>query len=540
MKKFLIILLSLVLIVFCVGCGSYQPPIIDGSGSTSGSGGSGGTGSGGDNPNNPPDGPTPPEEEVIVFTVSLFVANSDGKLVRFIPDASMNIKAQWEGADGIFIEPFDSLGVARAYGLDGEYRITLSDLPKDYTYNPNGIEADNDLRDINIELLPYTTTPDKKTSEYDCIRLNTEGTYKVKLSKKTDLRHFEYQPQGAGIYTIESIVDITAGKINPRMIKYGGTIGFKWVEETVNDGGASGSYTKNFKWQIQLDDSSYVGNVWTFAISADVATGVDYPVDVYFKLTFVGLVPPLEIVQAKGPFYNGPQPTGTFQWSFFDNPNGTDSDGNNRYYTDSSLGANGNPMRFRLNWTDYNGNGEFDEWIDLNGDGKRDENEIGLEGDGFYHFYDPVIYADNDGWGPLLWTIISGWDCLDHPKGTGGQKMDSLQGSRVFTATKNYSYFMEEYAKYAKSTSAFGGGERKVNGIYEPINGIIGVHPLTRELMLALQELAPVAGDGYFMDGDGVAESGPRGAGMEDSYESKIRVDSSEDYMFLLFCGYFK
>ena len=499
MKKLLIILLSLTLALAFAGCGSFgtwRPPVDPGNQTE----GSGGSGSGTNKPN--PDDPDDPDEpetpgEGYTYTVSLYRINEKGKEVYFFPDSTMNISAQWEGADGIHTAPFDNFGVATVTGLDGEYRVTLSNLPAGYTYDPNGIEADNDLRDIRIVLLQYSIKARGQTHGlYDCISLTTEGAYMVTLTSKSEKLYFEYTPRAEGIYSVESIVDIRAGKVNPKMDWYiGQRAGAKYLDSTIDGGGASGPYTKNFRKTLTVDDPSYVGNTWTFAIYAD--TTESYPVEVFFRVSYVGLPDQREIVQAKGPFYKGSVEPGTWQWSVLDN-----KQSNGRYYTDGTFGANGNPMRFKL-WKQEDG------------------------GDGFYHFFDMDKYAENGGWGPMLWTLIKGWDLVDHPMSTTG-KLDSIAGQRAFTPTKNYSFFMEKYAEYAITIK----DPRQTDSI--------SVHPVNEELMKALQDLAPTAGDGYFRDGDGIAEAGPIASGMEDSFDSGLRIDSSEEYMFLLFCGYFK
>lgn len=520
MKKFLIILISLVLaavMTFAVGCniGTYTPPI-DIVEPPPPPGGDKDNKPDKDKPGGPEEGGGDETEVGFTYTVTLYRMNDEGFTSRFYPQPN-TIQAQWTGDDGNHSAMFDANGVATCKGLDGEYYVTLSGLPDGYTYDPNSVYADNDLKDINVELLPYGLGSGRGTGLYDCIRINKEGVFQVTLNSKSSKVYYEYQPQRRGVYTIESMADARAGKINPKMTRYSGQSAFKFNPVEQNDGGISGSYTKNFKWQIQVDGDEYVGNVWSFEISADTVDN-KYPVTFYFKMTWVSDVNVREIINANGPFYTGGLPAGTFRWSYRDNVNG------NRYYTDGSLGENGNPMRFRLWWVDNNGNGIFDE---------------GDEGDGFYHFYSMEEYPDGytdatgtypAGYGPLLWTLIDGWDEIQHPSGDGGVAYPSLMGSRAFTATKNYSYFMDAYQRYSIYLSInVGNGNRST-----------GIHPVNDELMKAIQELATALN--YFRDGDGSAETHEN---VFDSPEDGISgyygplVDSDEDHMWLIFCGYF-
>lgn len=546
MKKFLIILLSLALIVLCVGCGTYEPPIIVGGENIVD----------GDKDKPKPDdkdddnnnGDVGFEDDLLVFTVTLNTRNAEGKLVRFPARESDNIQAQWtalDGGNGNHTAQVDSTGVATAKGLDGEFRVTLSNLPASYTYDPNGIYVDNDFRDVEIELLNVISTSGTGKGLYEsegCIVLNSVGTYKAVIQKKYiagqynvsdgSIIYFQFTPSQSGYYSLESMVDITDEKINPIMDKWSGTSAFKFNPITTDGGGSEGEFTKNFKWEISLPPAE-VGNCWTFGIKADAIKGVDFPVTIYFKLTYIGENNGGEIVKAKGPFYKGDVITGDFQWSYKDNiqvdSDGnpiTDKNGHTKYYTDNSI-KGGTEMRFRLWWVDLNANGIFDE---------------ADEGDGFYHYYSmekyPNGYTEGDktypaGYGPLLWTIIGGWDDVCHSyTGSSGNPpppptpTNNLIGRAFNIDGKNYNYFLLDYTVYAKPYKT-----------YTEIGGSITttIHPVNQELVGALQKFATAFN--YFNDGEGHAEAGPIVIG---EYDCGYRVDSDEDHMWLVFCGYFK
>ena len=592
MKKFIIILLSLVLFVFCVGCGTYVPP------TDLGGDGSGNTSQGGEEkPGKPGDNVDPPddwEKDEMVFTVTLNIKNSNGELVRYSPRPSDNIFAQWtgEGGAGNFTAKFNSMGVASCKGLDGEYRVTLSNLPSDRIYDPNGIYVDNDFRDVSIELFDVLSTSGTGKGLYvqqgTCIPLNSVGTYKATVEKAYvkgqsqgvedgSIIYFEYTPTEPGYYSLESMVDVEDGKINPLVDVFRGTSQFKLFYETIDGGGIEGDFTKNFKWEMRIQEG-FTGNCFTFGIKADIVNGVSWPVDIYFRLIYVGATIPTEIVQAKGPFLNDIYPNatvqGTWQWSFLDNPKG-----GNRYSTSGDKryelywnDLDGNGIWTPAEWKDTNGNGVFDqgdEWLDMNGNGifddadrYRDTNKNGKfdildewwdtngdgicgmdTGDGFYHEFDLEKYPDGytdpitgatypAGFGPLLWTIIGGWDAIYHNyTGAPGDPppppipIDNLLGMASDVNGKNYNYFLEDYNKHTR-----------VQQTYTERGGSITttIHPVNKELMEALQALAPARG--YFQDGDGFAEVGDPDA----VYQSPYFVDSDEDHMWFVFCGYYR
>lgn len=596
MKKFLIIFLSLVLIVVCAGCGTYTPPIIpENPGGTTGSGGSGGTGGNNGGTDGGEDRPPVDGEEDFIFTVTLYETNGKGQKTRFYPQTGQVIEVLWAGESSLATAKVDPTGVARKEGLDGDYRVSLSNLPTDsngnptHTYNPNGITADNVNRDVEIVLIPIRTTGagngNSNSSKYN---LTTEGAYLATFRRAGQEIWYQYKPTVSGVYTIETLIDAEANEVNPTIKFYNSNTG-GWYDpnpiETITDGGAGSSFTKNAKWEVTLD-SSEIGNIRTFTLSID--SKVNYPIDVYFSVTYVGEFYSYFPVKANGPFYTGPAPTGSFRLSYLDNPNG-----NNMYYTDGSLGAGGNPMRFKLQWEDVDGNGRYtpaewkdtngngvfdkgdqwkdtngngvfdpgDEWKDTNGNGIldwedkngngvwdegegewwkdtngdrvfdygdewKDDNENGVfdegdewwdedgdgecgmdTGDGFYHFYDEVLYAENDGWGDLLWANLLIQDDILVSYGY-------MAGVNAFSEKTKTSYFefLNAYRPYCKN----------------------GRHPVNKEIMEMFQDL--LFSLGYYNDGTGAAETGFY-MGVQEYFGPYI--NSAHDTMFLLFCGYF-
>ena len=434
MKKIFILTLILLLVtsfaLSVAGCGSYNPPIIPDNPYEDG----GNSSSGGGTTTKPGE-----EEEQLVFTVTLY---SEGK--RFSP--SFTFYAQWTSEDKTEIvnAPFNALGVAQTKGLDGEYRVTLSGLPDDYTYDPNGNYVDNDNRDINIDLLPIIKTRNKGTDYYsDCIELSKLGTYRYTFTSRDEMPWFRYYPTAQGKYVIESWVDIYENEINPVMIHYSGStqyINLNYPAGTYDDGGTSSTYTKNFRFELELA-SNMVGNVWAFRLYADCKG--EYPINVDFTIKLIGDYSGpedvYEVVAAQGPFLKT-DPAGTWTYNYADNGKVLDS------------------SRFKLNK------------------------------DGFYYLYDEEKYSLNGGWGPMLFAKLNK-DCeaMNYSEDSVDQGgfSNELIYYRLRFGVKDYMAFMSKYFDYCNKE---------------------GAHPVTAELREFLQLYAIHAS--LFMDGEGIAEKG--------------------------------
>lgn len=260
MKKFLTVFLSfslcLILCLGLTGCiSSYSPA----------------EGPGNNNPGgNTTD--TPNEEEP--FTVVLVLEDE-----MFIPDSDVGV--QWYDGESLYSAQFDK-GVASVYGLDGDYRVTLTDIPRGYTYNPNIYYATNKNKDVQIELLPLLRATgqgtDWFTSAYNIIRA---GTYGVTFTEAGQRVYCNFTPPERGVYEFESINDVTANEVNPRIEDYGQNP--RWTPtlpyETCKDGGVSAAYTRNFKYQTNIDQDCL-----NFIIRCDSRVG--YPATVYFTITY--------------------------------------------------------------------------------------------------------------------------------------------------------------------------------------------------------------------------------------------------------------
>ena len=438
------------LLVLCfTGCTTYKPPIVTDNPYE-------GDNSGGGTTQPKPDGD---KDEERVYTVTLY---SEGK--RFSPNVIFY--AQWTSEDKteIVSAPFNALGVAETKNLDGEYRVTLSGLPDEYTYDPNGIFVDNDNRDVNIELLPIIETKNKGTDYYtDCIEVSKLGTYRHQFNARNEKAWFRYYPTAQGKYVIESWVDVYENEVNPVMIHYAGNssyVNLDYPTGTYDDGGTSSTYTKNFKFMLELS-GNMVGNVWIFQLYADCKG--EYPVNVDFTIKLLGDYSgkddeKFEPAEVKGPFLNT-RPEGKWTYNYADNGRVLDS------------------SRFVLN-----------------------------ENDKFYHLYDEEKYADNGGWGPVLFAKLSK-DCevFRDPESTGdsGGFLNPHIFSRLKFNGKDYTTFMKIYCAYCN---------------------VDGAHPVTQELKDFLQLYA--SSMTLFADGEGKAEL-------------FNKLSANEEDMWLFGCGYY-
>ena len=550
MRRIFIMVFMLLFVISLSGCGIYRPPIIT------------------ENPYDEEDPLTPPggnkdpskdpNNDEPVFTVTLY---SEGR--RFSPNVIFY--AQWTSDDKTEIvnAPFNALGVAQTTGLDGEYRVTLSGLPDDYTYDPNGIYVDNDHRDVSIELLTIIETPKSAPKYESSIVISQLGTYRHTFESADESVWYQYFPQAQGKYVIESWVDVTENEINPTMEWFYGNpqyVNIDYPAGTYDDGSTSSTFSKNFKFELELS-SGMVGNVWIFRLFA--ACKGELPIDVDFTIKLVGdysgTDDVFDPVLPNGPF-RIINPEGKWTYNYADNDkvldskrfklNWVDVNNNGKYdseYTDLNLNGkfdegdewrdtNGDGVYTPSvdQWWDLNGNGRFDlnvdlwidngngrpecggdEWIDTNKNGKfdegdpwRDENGNGVcdfdLGDGYYREYDPVKYADNDGWGPILFAKLNKDIEVMNYGDDGGGGHFANPNVRLRFDGKDYINFMETYFKYCNKE---------------------GAHPVTKELKDFLQHYAST--QSLFCDGESLAET-------------HYGLKANEEDMWLFACGYFR
>ena len=330
--------------------------------------------------------PTMNDDPTDDFTVTL-TANGEPYTPR------MDMYVYWSDGFSVHTAKVDETGVARIDGLDGDYRVTLSAVPNEYTYDPNSNIATNDDRNIVVELYTLNVLTGGGTGIYDCYNFSKTGVYCAVIDDPDDAIYFQYAPDRSGTYTIESWIDTTADNINPYIDVYGGSSQFKYYIKTTDDGGAVGSYTINFVHTVQIaaeNISSGGQAVYTFAVKAESKNN-KYPITVTFA------------VKRNGEFesnYGSGKGTGSnlaipsYDFSGFK-------------LSDHEYGAD-----YSMVYPEYLYSGNtyvFDEerfklWQKKDG------------GDDFYHVFDEVKYASTGGYGPILYANIkSNCRFIDRP-----------------------------------------------------------------------------------------------------------------------------
>lgn len=257
------------------------------------------------------------------YTVTLLL---DG--MQFKP--SGNTYAQWtkitETGDitGFKTASFNQDGVAFVNGLDGEYRVTLGNVPDGYAYNPNLYYASGESRNTVIELYPIIQTQGTGADEYEnIIHIRQEGVYRVTISKLYGVQkgvYFQFSiPKDGGVYSVQSLVDVMENTINPVAEIYTGTgVGAKFWSYTIDDGVEfeNGSYTKNFYFEGQASEEQGGFGIIPFAVRATTNTG-KFPVTVDFLVSrkddFPSTHQDAELVYAKQlPKEKAPEGNGTW------------------------------------------------------------------------------------------------------------------------------------------------------------------------------------------------------------------------------------
>lgn len=432
LRKFLLILTALCLVFAFGACGTYTPPSEGGGGGTVKPGG-----------DDDPDVPEPPEEDG--FTVTL-LWNNESFTEEQYPNVDL-LQAQWtdKETNQKYRANFNSEGVASISGLDGDYQVTLVTPPDGFTYDPNIYQATNALNSVLIDLYQLTPTKGTGSDPYDgSITINSPGAYRVTLQTATQEIWFRVRPTERGLYSIESLVDVTANKINPILYTYAGTDGYVNMasEQKIDDGGSANSFTKNFRWEIQLPKEE-VGSLRFFVIRSTNNDPSAYPLVVDF------------IYDKDGDFTGGTQPAV---------PVLPEEDF-------SKWGDGGNADQITPEGTfTYCANrpGVANHLLDA------DMVKLNPE-DGYYHYYDAVTGE----YGDLLFAKIS-------------------QPTEIVNLPFTDTSYMNIYYLNGRSYLSF------INDYYAHYVNRDGCYPVTEELRAFLMDYS--TSQAIFNDGDGIAE----------------------------------
>lgn len=237
--------------------------------------------------------------EDITFSTSLTI-NGD-----IFPNIDEDIKAIWQNKNEYYEASFDENGIASITGLSGEYYVSLTNCPKNHTYDANSVVVNNENPTSEIKL--YKTNKPTSGSGKDLFNkiykiTNFEPKYEgqtnvfeTTISSASDVVYYEFEPKVAGTYTIESMVPIFDNNVNPKALKYyEGPSSTAFLDQEVNLGGVTldGGYTKNFSFQVNFAESQinteYGTNVVKFGIKAEISDMIEYPVTIPFRITYEG------------------------------------------------------------------------------------------------------------------------------------------------------------------------------------------------------------------------------------------------------------
>ncbi len=306
MKKFLILLLTLTIAIFCAGCGTFTPPIVTNPGNT---------GEGGNNT------PIDPDIDPDAFTVVLLRESG----ARFYPDPDMNIKAAWTGQGESYSASFGANGIAAISGLDGTYNVSLTNVPEGYTFDPNGdYSVNNNHKSVPITLFVIADAPGDGTAFFAnsnsyAKQITNTGLYRAEIKTPNQRVCYMFTPNQDGTYLIESLVNVQENAVNPVLDYY--VANSAYINEanptTFDTGGPSGSFTKNFRFYA--DRVAGFDGTWGLAIRASVQPGHSYPVYVDFRISYLRDSANNGVnVQASGPFADSKTgtPAGDFTYIY--------------------------------------------------------------------------------------------------------------------------------------------------------------------------------------------------------------------------------
>lgn len=489
-KKSLIVLLCVIMCVVLFACdGVYTPGNLP-------SGNPDGNNGGNDDGSYTPDDDT--DEDV--FTVQLI--NNKGEKLPANPEYA-KINAIWtnvESSNGAYVTAaFDKTGKATVKGLDGDYTVTLSSLPDDYTYNPNIYIATSNNPHVEIVMYKLLNISDPKCTGSNWLSDVCElgdgiGAYRAVLTEEnfeSGIR-FRFQPNYQGTYSVTSMIDTTVNKVNPYLDFHSGNAGGfinPTPRATQDGGGAENTYTKNFCYKISLD-SRTVGAPYFFRIYATTLDKNVFPVTVDFILDRDGEVETVNKYQhtevvAKHDF--------------------------NAAAADAFAGTDGKTFKYYADYLDNNGvlDGQYVEY---------------LESEGYYYITKTKVRNIATGNYDLknldtpirLYASINRNEISDEGFTGGNVKLGWIEGKEAdygadSTVTDENEKNKTRYYDYGNFVTAY--SSHAPNGYY----------PVTKELQIFIQRFSIT--QRYFNDGNGYAEG---------TYQS------TESNQWLYACGFFQ
>lgn len=500
MKKIFIVILAVLLAIAFAGCETTVPPAT-GDGRPSHGTTDDGTGNGGENKDPDEDGGEygpgadgGEENTGYVFTVT--IANAPGELPE-------DLEAIWtknrKGSTEVYSAKFVD-GVATVEGLNGEYRITLSYVPKfdnkEYTYDSNGYYANNLSRDVAITLEKIIAVKQNDSGHngadaYRGYEIRDYGTYRTTLNSEKDVVYYHFMIKKNGVYVFTSRVDTVANNINPIIEVWNGIrIGQLNHIQDISTGGTSGSFTKNFRFVANFATENLSSETaQVFGIKAKV-NNIEFPITVDFTVERTGDYELEDFsgdpVYAKGPFL---KTTEAGSWQYIYKDNSFVKDGKTYYVQDES--------KVVFNKTDR-----------------------------FYH----VGTED----GPLLFaklTRCSEMVCSNFKEHCYnlGFAWNPLNDGLIYPICPGPNGGYIDYSYMITSTKGHDGYDKYCNDA--------GEHPVNQQIKEFLQAYA--IKERFFADGEGICEDAELN-GAASMHTSGLYLQSDENSMWLYNCGYYK
>ncbi len=348
------------------------------------------------------------ESEATGYTFTAALVDENGE--AFVPTEEQPIKVKWTDGYSVYESNLDANGTATVDGLDGDYTVTIDPIPDGYAYNPNIYYATNDDRAVTIQLHKLIPTTGRGDQKYQSIVISELGVYCVELTAETQEVFYQFSPTINGEYVVESWADVTADLVNPYAKYYGANVSYKEYRFTQDDGGVSGTYTRNFLLDFAIANENISENgasVFTFGVMAGQKAG-EYPVKVYFQ------------VRRNNDYAleNNPDVLMSRQEELVKQPD---------YPGYTFVGAESESVAF--DGRKVLDGSRFKLWEKSEG------------GDGYYHLYD----AETDTYGPILYAQIAA-PCRFVPDALTRIEYAGNKVLTVSNGTENYKLFIEGFA----------------------------------------------------------------------------------------------
>ena len=421
------------------GCGEYTPP--------QNNGGDTPVVPDPDNPDKPKPGDDPEKEGAFTVTLNTLISEEAKESDTELSDAFWagdltKIRAQWTNVETneVYSANFDATGVAYRTDLDGDYFVTIQNLPEEYTYKSSDVQhnVNNDDKELTIDLWPIRSIG--QVGYYGADRepyytLGNMGAYRITLGVG-DKMFFNYKPPRQGEYVLETFADTVANEINPKAEVYAGNMPHyynprdKIAEQ--DGGGAENTYTKNIKLEFALGASYVGGSGIIFKIFSESINPNAKKLQIDFILERLkdhedDVYNPARVMEVKEELKNIPRPEGTFTFA-----------------------------------SDYSG------ILNAENKGVLDSSKITLNpADGFYHYYEIV-----DGervYGATVYAILGGNNYLHAGFGQSSgsstlpaitpylEQMKSLGRIQpsIREEARNYTSFVSKYVSFCNSDGAY-------------------------------------------------------------------------------------